>query len=54
MHSNICAHGQGHLKGENATHPIGPRWRLLAALLLLALRSPQRRHAGRVQLRFLG
>jgi len=43
MNSSFRARQQGHLKGDNAPHPIEPRWRLLAALLLLALRSPQRR-----------
>ena len=38
----LCAHQQGHLNGDNATHPIEPRWRTPAALLLLARRSPQR------------
>ena len=49
MNSSFCAHQQGHLKGDNATHPIEPRWRLLAALLLLARRSPQRRLPCRPQ-----
>jgi hypothetical protein len=31
--------------GPNATHPIEPRCGTLAALLLLAGTSPQRRHA---------
>jgi len=42
MNSSFCAHQQGHLKGDNAPHPIEPRWRTPAALLLLALRGPQR------------
>ena len=42
MHFSFRAHGQGHLKGDSATHPVEPRWRLLAALLLLKCRSPQR------------
>ena len=42
MNSSFRAHGQGHRKGDSAAHPIEPRWRLLAALLLLALRNPQR------------
>ena len=47
-------HGQGHLQGDNAAHPIAPRWRLLAALLLVAGRSWQRRRlAGRSQARGL-
>ena len=54
MNSSFCTHGQGHLKGDNAPHPIGPRWRLLAALLLLALRSLWRcRLASRSQARGL-
>ncbi len=34
-----------HRLGESATHPIEPRFGALAALLLLAGMSPQRRHA---------
>ena len=45
MNSSFRAHEQGHLKGDSATHPIEPRWRTLAALLLLAGSSPQRRLA---------
>ena len=45
MNSSFHAHEQGHLKGDNATHPIELRWRTLAALLLLAGMSPQRRRA---------
>ena len=53
MNSSFCAHQQGHLNGDNAPHPIEPRWRLLAALLLLAARSPRRRLAGLSQARGL-
>jgi len=54
MNSSFRAHGQGHLNGHNAPHPIEPRWCTPAALLLLALRSRQRRHlAGRSQARGL-
>jgi len=54
VNSSFCAHQQGHLNGDNAPHPIEPRWRTPPALLLLALRSPQRRHlAGRSQARGL-
>ena len=54
MNSSFCAHQQGHLNGDHAPHPMEPRWRTPAALLLLALRSPQRRHlAGRSQARGL-
>jgi len=49
MNSSFLAHGQGHLKGSNATHPIEPRWRTPAALLLLAGRSPQRNQPCRPQ-----
>jgi len=49
MNVGFRAYEQGHLKGDNATHPIEPRWRTLAALLLLALRSPQRRRPCRPQ-----
>ena len=49
MNASFRAHEQGHLKGDNATHPIEPRWRLLAALLPLALTSPQRRQPCRPQ-----
>ena len=45
MNACICAHVQLHLKGDSATHPIGWRWNALAALLLLAGTSPQRRRA---------
>ena len=54
VNSSFCAHEQGHLKGDNAPHPIEPRWRTQAALLLLAGRStPRRRLAGRSQARGL-
>ena len=43
MNSSFCAHQQGHLNGDNAPHPIDLHWHTPAALLLLALRSPQRR-----------
>jgi len=49
MNSSFSAHQQGHLNGDNATHPIEPRWRTPAALLLLALGSPQRRRPCRPQ-----
>ncbi len=64
MNSRIGVHETLHLLGDSATHPIEPRCGALAALLLLAGMSPQRRRAlpphpqrgplGRVQLRFLG
>ena len=54
MNSSFCAHQQGHLNGGNAPHPIEPRWRTPAALLLLEGRSsPRRRLAGRSQARGL-
>ena len=34
-----------HLLGDSAAHPIAPRYGTLAALLLLAGMSPQRRRA---------
>ena len=49
MNSSFCAHRQGHLNSDNAPHPIEPRWRTPAALLLLALRSWQRRRPCRPQ-----
>ena len=49
MNSSFCAHQQGHLNGDNVTHPIDLRWRTPAALLLLALRSPQHRRPWRAQ-----
>jgi len=49
MNSSFRAHGQGHLYGDDAPHPIGPRWRAPAALLLPALSSPQRRQPCRPQ-----
>jgi hypothetical protein len=45
MNTRVCAHEQIHLLGDSATHPIEPRCDTLAALLLLAGMSPQRRRA---------
>ena len=45
MNTCICAHAHLHLKGDSATHPRAQRWNALAALLLLAGMSPQRRRA---------
>ena len=45
MNIDICTHDNVHLLGESATRPIEPRYGALAALLLLAGMSPQRRHA---------
>jgi hypothetical protein len=45
MNSRIGVHEAFHLFGDNATHPIEPRCGALAALLLLAGISPQRRCA---------
>ena len=45
MTTCICAHVHIHRMGDSATHPIGLRWITLAALLLLAGMSPQRRRA---------
>ena len=42
MNSSFRTHEQAHLVSDNATHPIEPRWCTLAALLLLAGKSPQR------------
>ena len=39
------AHDNFHLADDSAKHPIEPRYGTLAALLLLAGMSPQRRHA---------
>jgi len=53
MDTHFCTHERVHLLGDNATYPIEPPWRALAALLLLA----RTRHDGplvHVQLRFLG
>ena len=51
MNADFCAHGGRHLSGDNATHPIEPRCGTLAALLLLAGMSPQRRLPCRARLR---
>jgi len=45
MNIEISIHDRPHLLGESATHPIEPRCGALAALLLLAGMSPQRRRA---------
>ena len=45
MNIDFSSHDHFHLLGESATHPIEPRCGTLAALLLLAGRSPQRRCA---------
>ena len=45
MKPDFCGHDRVHLLGESATHPIEPRCGTLAALLLLAGMSPQRRRA---------
>ena len=45
MNTGIRDHDQLHRVGESATHPIEPRCGALAALLLLAGMSPQRRRA---------
>jgi hypothetical protein len=45
MNIEFCGHGELHLLGESATHPIEPRYGVLAALLLLAAMRPQRRRA---------
>jgi len=45
MNSGFRTHDHLHHSGDSATHPIEPRWRTLAALLLLAGMSPQRRRA---------
>jgi hypothetical protein len=45
MNSRIDIHETLHLTGDSATHPIEPRCAALAALLLLAGMSPQRRRA---------
>ena len=42
MNSGFRTPEQAHVVGDNAAHPIEPRWRTLAALLLLAGSSPQR------------
>ena len=43
MNADFCTHEHRHHWGDSTTHPIEPRHGLLAALLLLAGRSPQRR-----------
>jgi len=45
MTSDLGDHDHRHLWGDSATHPIEPRCGTLAALLLLAGMSPQRRRA---------
>ena len=45
MNAGKSSHDPLHLLGENATHPIEPRYGALAALLLLAAIRPQRRRA---------
>jgi len=45
MNTEYRSHDHAHLQGESATHPIEPRCGTLAALLLLAGMSPQRRRA---------
>ncbi len=45
MDSNFSAFDAPHQLGDNATHPIAPPWRTLAALLLLAGTSLLRRRA---------
>jgi hypothetical protein len=45
MNAYELAHVQRHLLGDSATHPIELRCGTLAALLLLAGMSPQRRRA---------
>ncbi len=45
MNADVLIHDNHHLQGDSATHPIAPRYGTLAALLLLAGMSPQRRHA---------
>jgi len=45
MGTHFLTHVQIHVLGENATYPIAPPWRMLAALLLLAGISPLPRHA---------
>jgi hypothetical protein len=45
MNAEISSHDHFHRSGESATHPIEPRCGALAALLLLAGTSPQRRLA---------
>ena len=45
MNTDFRTHDHARLSGDGATHPIEPRYGTLAALLLLAGTSPQRRHA---------
>jgi hypothetical protein len=45
MNATFSSHGKHHHSGDSATHPIEPRCGTLAALLLLAGTSPQRRRA---------
>jgi len=45
MSTHFFRHEHLHHSGDSATHPIGPPWGALAALLLLAGMSPPRRHA---------
>ena len=45
MNANFWTHDHPHHSGDNATHPIEPRYGTLAALFLLAGGSPQRRRA---------
>ena len=45
MNAHFSAHVSHHRMGDIATHPIEQRCVTLAALLLLAGRSPQRRRA---------
>ena len=45
MNTDLFDHEGAHRLGENATHPIEPPWSALAALLLLAGSSQQRRLA---------
>jgi hypothetical protein len=45
MGAAIRSHGHLRLSDDSATHPIEPRCGALAALLLLAGMSPQRRRA---------
>ncbi|MFY7940919.1 MAG: hypothetical protein ACOVOX_08430 [Burkholderiaceae bacterium] len=45
MNAHISTHDHAHRSGESATHPIDLRCGTLAALLLLAGTSPQRRRA---------
>ena len=45
MDADLFIHADILRSGGDATHPIEPPWRALAALLLLAGMSPQRRRA---------